>query len=1176
MLRLTALLLTVLTGTSALVYEVAWQKYFATLLGSHSEATAAILAIFLGGLSAGYALFGRVTRRLVLRARESGRPARLLLVYGLVEAAIGVYALLFPALFGLAQRASLLVPRGHAGLGFGFDVALSALLIGPPTVLMGGTIPVLTLALAGDLQRATRVHAWVYGFNTVGAFVGALLGGFWIVPRLGLDKSLAAMAAVNLIAGFAFAALDRRATAVAPELAPAAAAAGPVPRVAAWSAVALLAGFAMMSLQAALNRIGALTLGASQFTFAMVVAVFVLCIALGSLGVSALPRVPRGLLVGSQLLLLALLTLLYLGVPDAPYFAHVIRSLFRDADAAFSAYYALVFLALLGVLLVPIGLSGALLPLLFHQLRREVGELGLVAGRLYAWNTVGSLLGALLGGYVLLLWVDLHHVYRIALAAIAAGAAISLWLTARARRLAAGLAVLAPLAAALLFLPPWSPRRLSAGLFRERAPLPATYAGADAFFERRRLRSELRFYDDDPTSTVTVFEGPPPRDGGLNRGIVVNGKSDGNLIGDYATMALTALLPALMAERIERVFVIGWGTGVTVGEFAALEGTREIEVAEISRAVIDARPLFDPGNLEASKSPKVKVRLGDAYRTLLQSEQRYDIIASEPSNPWVTGVEMLYSIEFLEAARSRLAPGGVYAQWFHTYEIDDESVDLVLRNYAAVFPHVSVWFTLATDLLLLGFDSTERALDPAALEARFRQPDFASGFARVGIHRFPALLAHELLPIGTLHAGERPGPLHTLRHPILSYRAARAFFRGGPAALPRLARAESAAVGARNSLLRRYARAEDGRLPEPVLEEVASEYCRLKRIAECATSFARWRREYPGSPRLEEALARARETTRDADLLGDRNLASLVRLYGGAGDAGSPGDRRALQRARSVSQRYLRHYLHALPFDRGVLTRVWGRCRGEPCREARREFEARLGPLDGARGEGGLGRPPGRPEGRAGVSGLVGPAPGEDHALAAARDRLAEADPAVGRALEGMEEVLAVAGAVLDGHVQRVALAAPWKGDPHVGDERHGAALAGGRTLPEGRLEHAEDLLGSRQRRVAFRRHALDPAVGPDEEGEGMEVALLRERRAGDGDRGLDEDPRVLLALRGDAALGAGLEAGAGGEHEHGGDAAAAERRPRAFLARERAAILRARLRLTHVAWPPYHKFRIL
>src|SRR5258705_8988162 len=122
MVRFAALVLTVLTGFSGLVYEVTWQRYLATLLGSHGEATAAILAIFLGGLSAGYALFGRVTRRMVARARVGDVPVRLLLWYGAVEAGIGAWALAFPILFGVPQRVSLLVPRGPPGPGFAFDL----------------------------------------------------------------------------------------------------------------------------------------------------------------------------------------------------------------------------------------------------------------------------------------------------------------------------------------------------------------------------------------------------------------------------------------------------------------------------------------------------------------------------------------------------------------------------------------------------------------------------------------------------------------------------------------------------------------------------------------------------------------------------------------------------------------------------------------------------------------------------------------------------------------------------------------------------------------------------------------------------------------------------------------------------------------------------------------------
>ncbi|MFP6623023.1 MAG: hypothetical protein VCC20_06065, partial [Myxococcota bacterium] len=196
MIRPLALLLTALTGFSGLVYEVAWQRYMATLLGSHSEATSAVLGIFLGGLSVGYWLFGRLTRRIVERAEEAGRPPKLLLVYGLLEAGIGVYVIAFPALFKAVQVLSYWLPSfgGEAGgLGFIIDILLSALLIGPASVLMGGTIPILTQALAQSLDDATRFHAFVYAFNTVGAFAGALAAGFYLVPVLGLETVMMAM-----------------------------------------------------------------------------------------------------------------------------------------------------------------------------------------------------------------------------------------------------------------------------------------------------------------------------------------------------------------------------------------------------------------------------------------------------------------------------------------------------------------------------------------------------------------------------------------------------------------------------------------------------------------------------------------------------------------------------------------------------------------------------------------------------------------------------------------------------------------------------------------------------------------------------------------------------------------------------------------------------------------------
>jgi len=942
MIRLVVLLLTVLTGFAGLVYEVAWQKYLAALLGSHGEATAAVLAIFLGGLSLGYALFGRASRWLVERSLVRSLPTRLFYCVAIVEAGIGLYALLFPTLFGVFQRISLFVPHGNAGFGFAFDVGLSALLIGPPTVLMGGTIPILTLALAGDLKQATRIHALVYSFNTAGAFAGALAGGFFLIPLWGLDGVIYAMGIVNLVAAAIFAQLERHTGSIELDLT-APAAVDPVARFAAWASVSLLAGFAMMALQTTFNRVGALAFGASQFTFALIVAVFVACIALGSLAVSMIGNIPRGLVVGSQWLLVLLLFPLYLAMEDAAYWAHVIRILFYPSDTAFYAYYLLNFQAVFLVLFVPIGLSGALLPLLFHELRREVRELGAVAGRLYAWNTFGSLLGALFGGYLLLFWLDLHHIYRIAMAALAVGASILTVLVLRpVPRFAVPVkfvvpVLLIPTLGAIALLPAWSPEKLSAGLFRARNEGLFSFLGPEKFFAERDI-GVVVFYDDGPTSTVTVVD---PGGSAENRSIVVNGKSDGALLSDYPTMALTALIPALMAESHENVFVIGYGTGVTTGEIASLDATRTVTVAEISHGVIDAAPLFEGGNLAASKNPKVSIRSGDAYRTLLRSREVYDVIISEPSNPWVIGVEMLYSREFLEAARERLAPGGVYAQWFHAYETDSEVVSLVLRTYASVFPHVSIWYTQGADMLLLGFNRVDRALDVEALEERFARSDFAAAFARVGIENFAQLAAHELVPLGTLHALEQAGEIHTLRHPLLSYQAARAFFRGRMGSLvPHQSRAQER-IAIQNSLLRRHARGKRP-LPEDIILAAAQESCRFNHNHHCGTFFALWSLHYPQSPTLKQALLAKRQQGSEASRhLTPQNLAMLKLLFGQA----EPGvaKRYSAAEAERLTGRFRRHYHHVVPFRRDRLDEIWDRCREADCEERRIRAEDGIG-----------------------------------------------------------------------------------------------------------------------------------------------------------------------------------------------------------------------------------------
>ena len=247
---------------------------------------------------------------------------------------------------------------------------------------------------------------------------------------------------------------------------------------------------------------------------------------------SALPRIPPSLLLVNLWGLVILLYLLYGFLPQAPYWIHVLRTFVSGTRTVPSCrFQAAGFVSVLMTIGPAVILSGAVLPLLFHALRHEVGDLGAVAGRLYSWNTVGSLVGALLGGYALFFWLDLHHVYRLAVGALVAAAAL---LTARRAELPTPLAATMLVGlfwGALALQAPWAPELLSAGLFRQRTPQGLTALGPAAAAALLG-QQKVVFYDDDPTASIAVKEDVVA--GALSRSVVTNGKSDSNTHLDRA------------------------------------------------------------------------------------------------------------------------------------------------------------------------------------------------------------------------------------------------------------------------------------------------------------------------------------------------------------------------------------------------------------------------------------------------------------------------------------------------------------------------------------------------------------------------------------------------------------------------------------------------------------------
>lgn len=758
------------TGAAGLIYEVVWQRYLHRLLGSDHTATALTLAVLLAGLSLGYALCGRLSARV----RD---PLR---TYALLEAAIGAWALAFPGLFSAVERLSggwsfrppwLLAFQG---------VLVAAVLLVPPALLMGATVPFLTRIAAVRDASLTAVHALVYGVNTAGAVAGALAAGFWLVPALGLPGTLASTAWLNLAAGAFFFALSASGTVSAPLTdlpaeRPATARFAP----ALLCAIVALSGIETMALENVLFRYASIVFGGSTLTFATVVAVFVAAIALGSLAVSRARRVPPWTLCAAQLVVAATLTAIFFTLDEWPYWAYLLRLGFGTTPVAFYFHHAAVLLALFVLFAVPVAALGAVLPLAFHELLPRVAGAGRAAGRLLSWNAAGSLAGSLAGGVVLYAWLDAAQVYLVVPLLACIGAVVSAGPLGKGVRIALGGGV-AACAALLVLQPGHDANRLAIGTHRMHEPTPWAYRGADVFYDELYRNRLIRYREDGPLASVAVmetFEFPDDKHGSLS--VLINGRSNSDTRLDAVTLRLSAHLAALWSAEPRRALVIGMGTGVTAGELTLYTGVERIDVAEISPTVVHALPQFAAHDRDVGRDERLRVHVEDARALLRRGARQWDLIVSEPSHLWVSGNDALFTREFYRLAGRALAEGGVFLQWVHLYDADIEVIGSVAHTLREEFPVIHAFEGTAHDLLLMATKLPLTQESIVRARERFeRLPALRQSLAEIGIRSIDDLMGREMTEFALVFEPPRQYPVHTLDRPRLAFLAARAAFAG--------------------------------------------------------------------------------------------------------------------------------------------------------------------------------------------------------------------------------------------------------------------------------------------------------------------------------------------------------------------------------------------------------------
>lgn len=689
-----------LSGATGLIYELLWVRVLYQSFGSTIQSVTTVVAAYMGGLGLGAWLLGR-------RVDRTPRPA---VLYGWLEIAIGAFGILSPLVLGIAHWIYI-GTAGALGLGSGASVALrfglAALVLLIPTTLMGGTLPVLTRALMGDDRGLLKPSLGrLYGLNTLGAMTGTALAGFFLIEFVGVRASLWATAAINLAIGVAairFGGVTATTPGQQPGDAPTAA---PAPDLLRTLALVLLGVTAFASLldEIAWTRVLVMVVGGSTYAFTLILFMFLLGIGLGSVIVArrSLPRADTaasaGLAQGITGVGAAALFLFFGLLPS------YIISVFQIDGLTAASRLMLMGVAVGAVVLIPAIGMGMTFPLLTDLTARSREARGEDVGAAYALNTIGSILGAVLTGFVLVVALGTQATLRVGLvvnglaalglAAVAArgiaeGSAEDKRL--RVRILTAGaLGVLALVSAAAA--PGWSTRLIDLG--------PTIYArqAMDAAAKRRFLTHrgvrQLTFREG-PNATVSVWEGE------AGRSLRVNGKVDGSDRGDMDTQIMLGLAPVVARASAKSAFVIGYGTGVTAHVLAAVPGMTRVRVVELEPAVVRVDSLFRAVNESVLDRPNVSVVIDDARSALQLDRERYDLIVSEPSNPWVAGVATLYTPEFFRIARARLADDGVLCQWIQLYQLPLPIVAGIVRSLRDVFPHVHVWFGGTADLVVL-------------------------------------------------------------------------------------------------------------------------------------------------------------------------------------------------------------------------------------------------------------------------------------------------------------------------------------------------------------------------------------------------------------------------------------------------------------------------------------------
>jgi spermidine synthase len=723
-----------LSGSCALVYEILWSKYLSLTFGNTMIAVSVVAATFMAGLALGSYLLGRY----------SDRDANLLKTYALLEIGIAITALLFAPTLSVVEHLYAywvqLLPN-VPGLTTSIHIFFSSMLLLPPSICMGGTFPLMCRFFAR--RKSGAQIGRLYALNTLGATLGTFSAGYLLIPTLGLSHTGFLAIFGNLaIAGICFA-LSKRYGAVDAD--------GKADEIMASQHLDLAKHRPILI---AVALIGFLSLGYEILWTRVLVAIggyLYACFSNPEMNERKVFLVLSLMMSGS----------VFLTIPFYDKLAHLFQFAHEVSGENWWLLTLLSFVIVFFVIGLPTILSGALLPAAVGIIDPGKKHTGQGVGMVVLHNTTGAVLGSLAAGFIMVPAFGLLNSFKY-LAVVNLIMVFVLALQFRQRGVLGRVVPSVAIAGILLGFAPmsWDAKLMNSGVYCY-ASKYSKMGGLESVLASERILEVIEGRD----CTVAVHES----NGGDFRFFSVNGKTDGGTGGDMSTQFLIGQIPLMLHQAPKDVLVIGLGTGLTLKGMSS-HPVESIDCVEISPEVVKAEKYFKEFNGNALAEPKVNLFVTDGRNLLFTNTKKYDVIVSEPSNPWQSGNSNLFTDDFYQIAVDRLKEGGLFCQWIGLYDITVENLQIVSQTFLHNFPRALI-FKSGSDLILIGSTSPFE-IDYQRMKNRFSNKTTAEIMRSINLRSPGDLIAkHYLFDEDTLRSLAGNAILNTDDQPTLEYSA---------------------------------------------------------------------------------------------------------------------------------------------------------------------------------------------------------------------------------------------------------------------------------------------------------------------------------------------------------------------------------------------------------------------